>query len=461
LKRADDPLAPELAWEGARAMQRLGRNADASERFRSLAERWPSHARAVEALWQLAWLQADSGAAAEAEAAFAALAARHPDHRDADEAAFRAGYVAWLAGRNADASRHWTQIADTKTGEARARALYWLGRQDHDRGDASSAETRWIQAAASDPIGYYGSRAGARAGMDAARVGARDAPPSSASSTAADLANISAQERNALDAELTRWLAGWRSTPADMEASRRAIAESNESLRAQAWLELDERDAAARALRGAIGDYSRDPAGLIAIAERAASLNLPDVSIAAAASVLFAAPPDQRLAAPAVLSRMAYPSAHLDALQRATRERSISAHLMLGLVRQESRFSPTARSPVGALGLTQVMPATGRQIAGWLNEPGFETSDLTQPEVALRYGAAYLGVQLERFDGREWPALAAYNGGPGNADRWFDESGDDQDRFVETIDFRETRRYVQLALAHAAQYARLYPELAR
>ena len=447
---ADDPLAPELAWEGARALQRLGRYSNAGAQFRTLAERWPGHARAADALWQLAWIKADSGAFQEAETAFAALAALYPDYRDADEAGFRAGYVAWMDGRGNAASQRWTEVAQTQTGEARARALYWLGRQAFDQGDRPSAETRWIQASAADPIGYYGQRARERAGI---------APEAEApTSSTAQGPNPGIKVRTT---ETEAWLATWRSSPGDLDASRAEIDASQDTRRAQAWLELGERDAASRALRKAIGAHSRDPAGLVALAERAILLDLPEVSVAAAASVLLAAPPDRRQAAPISLSRLAYPAPHLEFLLAETEPRSISTHLMLGLVRQESRFSSTALSPTGALGLTQVMPATGQQIAGWLGDSDFDLSDLNEPAVSLRYGAAYLGAQLDRFDGRTWPALAAYNGGPGNADRWFAESGDDQDRFVEEIDFRETRRYVQLVLAQVAQYARIYPELGR
>jgi soluble lytic murein transglycosylase len=74
----------------------------------------------------------------------------------------------------------------------------------------------------------------------------------------------------------------------------------------------------------------------------------------------------------------------------------------------------------------------------------------------LRFGASYLAQQLERFDGRPLPALAAYNGGPGNASRWLAAADGDSDLFAEVIDFSETRRYVRLVTEHRAQYERLY-----
>jgi soluble lytic murein transglycosylase len=102
------------------------------------------------------------------------------------------------------------------------------------------------------------------------------------------------------------------------------------------------------------------------------------------------------------------------------------------------------------------MPATGEHIAGRLGDEDYERAGLYEPHRSLRFGAWYLAQQLDAFDGEALVALAAYNGGPGNARRWLEAAGGDADLFAELIDFRETRSYVRLVTEQRAQYERLY-----
>jgi soluble lytic murein transglycosylase len=485
-QHADNPLAPEMAWLRARALQRLDRGTAAAEGYLMLAEGWPGHGRASEALWRRAWLLAHIDSPAQAMAAFDLLAARYPDDSQAPEARFQAGLFALGGGDAAEAGRRWNAIAAVGSASERARAAYWLGRLARDAGDVDGASSHWRQAAELDPTAFYGLRARARledsaellaAPVDssaAAGAGARAASePSAASGTStaseafgtagtagtfADAGSDPSVASAAMDIELAAWLAGW-SEQADPAQARAALEGGRELPRARAWLAIGERTAALRDLRRAIGKQEGDPARLALLASEANALELQEVAIASATSAILRAPASARLAAPLSLARLAYPLPFSDDLLAEARARALPATLLAALVRQESRFEPSARSSAGALGLTQVMPETGRQIAGWLGVSGFSPEDLYEPAMALRFGAAYLGRQLDRFDGRAWPALAAYNGGPGNADRWWEASGGDLDRFAEGIDFTETRRYVKLVAEHEAHYRRLWPDL--
>lgn len=135
--------------------------------------------------------------------------------------------------------------------------------------------------------------------------------------------------------------------------------------------------------------------------------------------------------------------------------------LVLALMRQESEFYPKARSPVGALGLMQLMPATARQTArgiGLSYDRGRLTDD---PDYNIALGRAYLAELLERFDGSYILALAAYNAGPSRAERWISQFGDprspsvDPILWVERIPFAETRNYVQRILETLAIYRQM------
>lgn len=142
---------------------------------------------------------------------------------------------------------------------------------------------------------------------------------------------------------------------------------------------------------------------------------------------------------------------------------TVERALVLAVMRQESEFYPKARSPVGALGLMQLMPATAKQTArrqGLAYDRKRLTSD---PDYNIRLGQAYLAELLERFGGSYVLALAAYNAGPARAERWMTQFGDPRDstidpvQWIERIPFRETRNYVQRILESLVVYREIEP----
>ena len=134
--------------------------------------------------------------------------------------------------------------------------------------------------------------------------------------------------------------------------------------------------------------------------------------------------------------------------------------LLLAVARQESLFDPAARSPAGALGLMQLMPAHRRRRchATWASR--YTRSRLIHdPDFNVRLGAFYLGQQLARFDNEPVLALAAYNAGPRRVTEWLalngDPRGNDPYRlidWIELIPFAETRNYVQRVLEGRGMY---------
>ena len=130
--------------------------------------------------------------------------------------------------------------------------------------------------------------------------------------------------------------------------------------------------------------------------------------------------------------------------------------IQFALLRQESLFESFARSGAAAQGLSQVIPDTGAYIAQRLNWPDYVNEDLYKPYVGIAFGGYYLDQQIDAFDGSVHAALSAYNGGPGNAARWYETAGPDLDLFVETVDFAETRTYIERIFTGFAIYRALY-----
>lgn len=153
---------------------------------------------------------------------------------------------------------------------------------------------------------------------------------------------------------------------------------------------------------------------------------------------------------------LAYPLAFRDEISSVARAAAIPPDLLQALMREESALDPRAVSSTGALGLTQVMPATARALARKLKLRDYQTARLYEPSINIRIGGAYLGELYARFQ-HPALALASYNAGPGNVSGWLKARGTLQlDAFVEEIPLDETRGYVKRCLRSFAAYQFLY-----
>jgi soluble lytic murein transglycosylase len=125
-------------------------------------------------------------------------------------------------------------------------------------------------------------------------------------------------------------------------------------------------------------------------------------------------------------------------------------------MRQESRFVTAARSGVGAQGLMQIMPATGKWVAGKLGMSGYNVGWLQDPDTNVMLGTTYMRMVLEGLDNHPVLASAAYNAGPGRAKKWKDVKPLEGAIYAECIPFNETRDYVKKVMANAVIYAALF-----
>ncbi|MCA9492811.1 MAG: transglycosylase SLT domain-containing protein, partial [Myxococcales bacterium] len=145
------------------------------------------------------------------------------------------------------------------------------------------------------------------------------------------------------------------------------------------------------------------------------------------------------------MMRLGYPLAHDRFVWAHGRDHDVDPLLVMGLMRQESTYNPTAMSHAGARGAMQIMPRTGHLLADLVHDVAFSAGDLEDPVFAVGYGIRYLGLLLDRYEGAYPLAVASYNGGPHNVSAWLGGTGLDvpTDVFVEHIPFRETRDYVK------------------
>ncbi|QOV64714.1 murein transglycosylase [Kosakonia pseudosacchari] len=150
-----------------------------------------------------------------------------------------------------------------------------------------------------------------------------------------------------------------------------------------------------------------------------------------------------------------FPLAYSDLYARYTSGKGISQSYAMAISRQESAWNPTARSPVGAAGLMQIMPGTATHTVKMFNIPGYSNSgQLFDPEMNINIGTSYLQYVYQQFGNNRIFSSAAYNAGPGRVRSWLNNSGGKLDAvaFIESIPFSETRSYVKNVLAYDAYY---------
>lgn len=143
-----------------------------------------------------------------------------------------------------------------------------------------------------------------------------------------------------------------------------------------------------------------------------------------------------------------YPLPYRETFQRHAQSANISATWAYGIARAESLFMRDVRSSAGAIGLMQLMPATGRIVAREIKLPYSGLDTLTDAEDNIRLGTSYLAKITDRYGGNRVLATAAYNAGPQRVDQWLPDSGTIDARiWIENIPFNETRKYVRRVLA--------------
>ena len=155
---------------------------------------------------------------------------------------------------------------------------------------------------------------------------------------------------------------------------------------------------------------------------------------------------------PTYFLRMYYPLKYEGAIVKNAKKNDVDPFLVMGLIHQESTFNPLARSPVGAVGLMQLMPPTAKEIARRLHS----SSNVEDPEVNIQLGTFYFRQLVDMFRGAALLAVASYNAGMGNVLRWRRAAPHrPMDEFIESMPFPETRNYVKRVTMLSASYRRM------
>ena len=160
----------------------------------------------------------------------------------------------------------------------------------------------------------------------------------------------------------------------------------------------------------------------------------------------------------AVRELAALPLRHDDIIRQQASDKNLDPALIAAVIYEESRFRDQT-SHAGARGLMQITPATADAIAKHSGGVRFKQSDLSEPQINISYGAYYLRLLLDHYGGNETLAIAAYNAGIGNVDKWVaDAGGAEEFRSAEHIPFPETRAYVENVTDRRRDYRENYAD---
>ncbi len=435
------------AWIEKAVAQSLGSNLDAAVgTLTQFAEEYPGAALTPNALLRAGLLLERAGEYGRAAETYRAMQAAYPFAEAAPDALFAAGVNAYRAGDDAAAIGAWRVLSDTyPTANFYPAALLWQGKLTLNTGNRRQAQALLDRGARARPFEYYGLRA----------AELRDNLP-----TLQILPFDFDDDEKAERVEAEAWLADWTggAGASGIGALPQSVLEDGRFQRgAELWRlgwvaqAKDEFES----LRASAND---DPIALYALSLYWRNIGLYRSSLIAAARLIALSPAKTARDAPAFIARLSYPVYYADLVVPEAEAREIDPLLMFALIRQESMFESVATSSAFANGLMQIIPATGREIATALGWPNYDTGELYKPYVNVVFGAYYLARQRDFLDGDLYAALAAYNGGPGNAAHWRDLAQGDPDLFLETITLNETRTYLLRVREHLAMYQLLYGE---
>jgi soluble lytic murein transglycosylase len=321
----------------------------------------------------------------------------------------------------------------------------WIGKSQKAAGDDTAARLTWQKAVTIDPTGYYSERA-----RDLIANTVPFTPPNNL-----DLGYNLETER----AEAETWLRATFALPPETDLSGPGVLSTDPRFqRGDEFWRLGLYEQARNEFESLRRAVELNAADTYRLAVYFHSLGLYRSAILASRQVLALAGMDEAasLTAPVFFNHIRFGTYYADLVLPAAQEYNLNPLVVWSMMRQESFFEGFIRSSAGARGLMQIMPATGQGIVDQMGWPANYTSDdLYRPAVSVYLGVEYLDQQRSSL-GDLYPALAAYNAGPGNAAHWSGLAQSDPDLFLEVIRLDEPRRYIKAIYEMYVIYTQLY-----
>ncbi len=419
-----DPLSLKAQFNVARCQTRLGRDEEAVSSYERLAELFPKTYLTDDALYRIGRHYETKGELNRSLEFYRRAMKQVPAGDYSDDALFRMGLVHLRAGEPGSAVKELKRLVARKTSLQEA-ATYWLARSLEESGSAEEAHELYQSLSSTNPTSYYSMCSRERMA------------PFGGDSLSLELSKQEPEE----------WM-GWA------KASPLSPEQAYHMLRGERLLQLGFLEEGSEELKRV---RSKDPFSLYRVSSLFSEYGSDWEAIRYGSRIFWRALTEGETDFPAKLIHILYPIPYWITVGERAKDSEINPFLLLALIREESLFHPEAVSRAGAIGLTQVIPPTGRLIASSLGDSDFQVEELKKPEKSIQYGSHYLSQLLKEFGGRTDLALAAYNAGPQNVKQWVkDDTSPEREWFVEAIPFWETRGYVKRVLSSFWVYSHLY-----
>lgn len=417
-------------------LDRLGRAAmstnddpQAIKWFDELAKKFPRSSKAAEAQYLAAWLPYNAGQYDVAASRFLDFTQQYRRWRRRPEALWFAGWSAYLGKNDALARRAFAQLLDEHpSSDMGLWAHYWTGRIRERAGDEEGARTSYRNVLRIAPLGYMSNWAASRLEKLGEKV-VIEAPDGDKPATLEQVLVMLGDQRP--------------------EGVDRGIALHRGGVELEALEELEDVSKALAKIR--------DTRGMVMVAEMLHGLGAHHQAFRMASRITSGGA-DLITGEPYAWRawRLAYPKAFWEEVEAAAKAHDVDPLLVLSIMRTESHFRPHVRSPVGARGLMQIMPATAKRIGKVAEGGRVHAARYGNPQSNIWLGAWYLRQLLDRYGGQIALAAGAYNAGPGAMDRWVAAGANmELDAFIETVSYRETRMYMRRVLETHQIYRRL------
>ena len=413
---------PNALFEMGRCAIKRGHDLTATTRFREFVRLYPNLTGAAEALWQAGMAYERRGRHRDARVMFLALAKTYPKSSYADQAAWRAGFALYKTRQYTVAAKTFLRLArQTPEAYLRDQGYYWAGKCYQKLGKKEESEF-WIQRASEGfPTSYYSARARAVLGST------KNVYPETPQGEPLAIGQSYEPSDYVYKGDTLASIGFYRDAEREYDRAWRVHRRNLFALD-----DLLQRYERVRAMHKAL-QVSRQ----IVTLERQQGVPMTLASF-----------------------RRLYPTYYWGEINQAAEEMDLDPNLMIAIMRQESAFNKEAVSRVGARGLMQVMPSTGKDMARLVEIEDFSAEDLNDPHTSILLGGKHLSDHMKSFrkdEGRQLGlALSAYNAGLTAARRWSRRlTRRDVDEFVESIPYKETRNYVKLVYRNYQVYSYL------
>jgi soluble lytic murein transglycosylase len=434
-------LAADSLYFLGRALTNTGENEEAVDTYLHLLERFPASNLADDSLYRIGRIYFSQQDQEKAMQYFQTAVEKYPQSDILSDLYWELGWMQYSLGRYNESLNTFDLMSQKFKGQALEEvSLFWKAKSMERIGKTNESAEAYQRIAQVNPYSYYGFRS-----METLK----------SLGISVDLPRFN-QELSPLNPDIRDVLPDIYDL-VDIEKDNQNLPQKKHVSKAKELIFLGFDALASSEISASEKEFEQDPAKILEISTLYLSANDYGKSIGIVRRNYTRLLTNLTGPEKDYFFYLAYPFAYRDPITAFSAQYAVDPLFLLAIIREESNFRQDAGSHAGALGLMQVMPATGADIASQIGIQDYSPDILLDPETSIMMGSYYIRKMLDTFDGNMFYALGAYNGGPGAMQSWIRRFGDlDIDEFVESVTYNETRGYIKRVTGTYHVYKMLY-----